>query len=211
MMFIASEYKTTHDNDISKITYSKDEFIQNCAYNTKPCNVINDFSHRTDPIYGACYTFNDAPEDTAPKYKSTRAGPLYGLRLLLKSNQTEYLPLTESAGVRVAVHKQGEEPFPDAFGYNAAAGFTTSFGIKFVPTPSLCRCRVGEGDQGVVADPNGAQGGAVGELHAGRRPRRLLLRLQVLRGGLLPLLLPGLALPSRLRWEGSEAHCRRTS
>ncbi len=50
----------------------------------------------------------------------------------MKSNQTEYLPITESAGVRVSVHGQSEEPFPDAFGYNAAAGFTTSFGIKFV-------------------------------------------------------------------------------
>ncbi len=57
---------------------------------------------------------------------------------MVKSNQTEYLPLTESAGVRVAVHGADEEAFPDAFGYNAAAGFTTSFGIKFV-SENVCK------------------------------------------------------------------------
>ncbi len=91
---------------------------------------------QVDPIYGACYTFNFY-QDADTQYKSTRAGPLYGLRLLLKSAQADYLPLTESAGVRVAVHGQDEEPFPDAFGYNAAAGFTTSFGIKYIRTKRL--------------------------------------------------------------------------
>lgn len=37
----------------------------------------------------------------------------------------------------MAVHGQDEEPFPDAFGYNAAAGFTTSFGIKYIRTKRL--------------------------------------------------------------------------
>ena len=149
-MFIASSFKSRSDQGIAPIAYGRDEFIQNCAYNTKPCFVERDFKHKADPIYGSCYTFNDGDKSKGEKvYQSTRAGPLYGftlpsrwltpiasllpgLRLLLKSNQSEYLPLTESAGVRVAVHGQGEEPFPDAFGYNAAAGFTTSFGIKFV-------------------------------------------------------------------------------
>ena len=51
---------------------------------------------------------------------------------MLKSNQTEYLPISKTAGVRVAVHGQGQEPYPGAFGNYAAAGFATSFGIKYV-------------------------------------------------------------------------------
>lgn len=107
-------------------------------YNQSHTIHFSDFESRIDPVYGACYTFNNKDP---PTYTSTRAGPAYGLRLMLKSNQSDYLPLTESAGIRVAVHSQNEEPFPDAFGYNAATGFTTSFGIKYVssffPLPSF--------------------------------------------------------------------------
>jgi hypothetical protein len=120
------------DNETkTRLVYGKEEFIKNCAYNTKPCDIPNDFEQYIDPVYGACYIFN---YKTPPRYNSTRAGPLYGLRLLVQSNQSEYLDLTESAGVRVTIDSQTETPFPDAFGYNAAAGFTTSFGIKFIKT-----------------------------------------------------------------------------
>lgn len=56
--------------------------------------------------------------------------------MLLKSNQSEYLPIIESAGARIAIHSQDQEPFVDAFGYNAATGFTTSFGIQYVSSPN---------------------------------------------------------------------------
>lgn len=34
------------------------------------------------------------------------AGPMYGLRLLLNVNQSDYMPTTEAAGVRLVVHEQ---------------------------------------------------------------------------------------------------------
>lgn len=44
---------------------------------------------------------------------------MYGLRLLLNVNQSDYLPTTEAAGIRLVVHEQDQEPFPDTFGYSA--------------------------------------------------------------------------------------------
>lgn len=64
--------------------------------------------------------------------KNSRAGPMYGLRLLLNVNQTDYMPTTEAAGVRLVVHEQDQEPFPDTFGYSAPTGFVSSFGLKTV-------------------------------------------------------------------------------
>lgn len=124
------------------------------------CLVFSDVKQFIHPIFGACYTFNGM---SPSKYKSARAGPLYGkyasvsvffhttskciecnltgLRLLLKSNQSDYVKGTESSGVRVVVHGQGEEPFPDAFGYNAASGYTTSFGVQFVRNSTVVECQ----------------------------------------------------------------------
>ncbi|KAK6036080.1 hypothetical protein COOONC_26415, partial [Cooperia oncophora] len=53
-----------------------------------------------------------------------------GLRLLLDVHQDDYMPTTEAAGVRIVVHEQDQEPFPDTFGYSAPTGFVSSFGLK---------------------------------------------------------------------------------
>lgn len=55
-----------------------------------------------------------------------------GLRLLLDVHQDDYMPTTEAAGVRLVVHEQDQEPFPDTFGYSAPTGFVSSFGLKTV-------------------------------------------------------------------------------
>lgn len=57
---------------------------------------------------------------------------MYGLRLLLNVNQSDYMPTTEAAGIRLVVHEQDQEPFPDTFGYSAPTGFVSSFGLKTV-------------------------------------------------------------------------------
>lgn len=47
-------------------------------------------------------------------------------------NSSDYLPTTEATGVRIAIHAQGECPFPDTFGYSAPTGAVSSFGIGLV-------------------------------------------------------------------------------
>uniref|UniRef100_A0A915EDK5 Amiloride-sensitive sodium channel n=1 Tax=Ditylenchus dipsaci TaxID=166011 RepID=A0A915EDK5_9BILA len=90
-----------------------------------------------DPTFGNCYTFNFDRNKTK---SSIRAGATHGLRVSVYVNASEYLPITESVGVRITIHDQDQFPFPDTFGYNAPTGFISSFGMKLsrmsrLPTP----------------------------------------------------------------------------
>ena len=75
---------------------------------------------------------------------------MVGLRLLVRVHQPDYMPWVKSAGMRVVIHGQGTNGFPDSFGFDAAPGFVTSFGIKYLeqnrlPAP-YGTCLKGEGD-----------------------------------------------------------------
>uniref|UniRef100_A0A915ADX1 Degenerin del-1 n=1 Tax=Parascaris univalens TaxID=6257 RepID=A0A915ADX1_PARUN len=85
------------------ISYNLHEFVLRCSFNSEDCNMERDFKLHMDPEYGNCYTFNF---NDSVELKNTRAGPMYGLRLLLNVNQSDYLPTTEAAGVRLVVHEQ---------------------------------------------------------------------------------------------------------
>ncbi|CAI5438971.1 unnamed protein product [Caenorhabditis angaria] len=110
-----------------RISYDKFDFIRKCSFNGRECNVKQDFKAYLDPTYGACFTYghNQYENNT-----NERPGPAYGLRLEVFVNVTEYLPSTESAGVRLTVHSHDEYPFPDTAGFSAPVGFVSSFGIK---------------------------------------------------------------------------------
>ncbi|CAD5218834.1 unnamed protein product [Bursaphelenchus okinawaensis] len=110
-----------------KISYKLNEFVLRCSFNGEDCDEERDFQLHMDPEFGNCYTFNF---NDSVELKNSRAGPMYGLRLLLNVNQSDYLPTTEAVGVRLVVHEQDQEPFPDTFGYSAPTGFVSSFGLK---------------------------------------------------------------------------------
>ncbi|KAH7727893.1 DEL-1 protein [Aphelenchoides avenae] len=117
------------------LSYGKTEFIRMCSFNGQQCNIINDFKLHVDPAFGNCYTFN-ANRDKP--LVSSRAGPSYGLRLLVYINASDYLPTTEASGVRIAIHAQEEYPFPDTFGYSAPTGSVSSFGMSMRKVNRLC-------------------------------------------------------------------------
>lgn len=50
--------------------------------------------------------------------------------MMVYVNVSDYMPTTEAAGLRLAIHKQGETAFPDTFGYSAPTGMISSFGLK---------------------------------------------------------------------------------
>uniref|UniRef100_A0A914HVN5 Amiloride-sensitive sodium channel n=1 Tax=Globodera rostochiensis TaxID=31243 RepID=A0A914HVN5_GLORO len=108
------------------LSYGRGEFIRMCSFNGQQCNINNDFKLHVDPAFGNCYTFN---ANRQKPLGSSRAGPSYGLRLLVHINTSDYLATTQSAGVRIAIHSQDEHPFPDAFGYSAPTNMLSSFGI----------------------------------------------------------------------------------
>uniref|UniRef100_A0A915ESP3 Uncharacterized protein n=1 Tax=Ditylenchus dipsaci TaxID=166011 RepID=A0A915ESP3_9BILA len=115
------------EQEKSRLSYSKKEFITKCSFNGRQCFVDHDFSVYIDPSFGNCFTFN---YNASENVRSERAGPNYGLRFQVFVNISDYLPTTEAAGVRITVHSQEEQPFPDTHGYNAPTGFVSSFGIR---------------------------------------------------------------------------------
>ncbi|PIO60126.1 hypothetical protein TELCIR_18384, partial [Teladorsagia circumcincta] len=54
-----------------------------------------DFRIHVDPEFGNCFTFN---YDVNNNYTSSRAGPMYGIRVLLFVNTSDYMSTSESAG-----------------------------------------------------------------------------------------------------------------
>lgn len=59
-------------------------------------------------------------------------GPMYGLRMLVYVNESEYMPTTEATGIRLAIHDKEDYPFPDTFGYSAPTGYVSSFGLRLI-------------------------------------------------------------------------------
>ena len=70
---------------------------------------------------------------------------MYGLRMLVYVNASDYMPTTEATGVRLTIHDKEDFPFPDTFGkhsyllpnkmapflgYSAPTGYISSFGLK---------------------------------------------------------------------------------
>ncbi|NP_001355470.1 Degenerin del-1 [Caenorhabditis elegans] len=116
-----------HPQRRAALGYGKSELIKMCSFNGQQCNIDTEFKLHIDPSFGNCYTFNANPEK---KLASSRAGPSYGLRLMMFVNSSDYLPTTEATGVRIAIHGKEECPFPDTFGYSAPTGVISSFGIS---------------------------------------------------------------------------------
>ncbi|KJH39990.1 degenerin [Dictyocaulus viviparus] len=107
--------------------YGRSELIKQCSFNNMQCNIEKEFKLYIDPEFGNCYTFNADPNKTLA---SSRAGPNYGLRLMMFVNASDYLPTTEATGVRITIHGQNHCPFPDTFGYSAPTGAVSSFGLS---------------------------------------------------------------------------------
>ncbi|MFH4973780.1 hypothetical protein AB6A40_000489 [Gnathostoma spinigerum] len=117
-----------------ELSAQKKDIIQKCSFNGQPCNIDDDFILVTDPTFGNCFTFNHNRTDNK---SSIRAGPMYGLRLLVYVNASDYLPTTEAVGVRITIHDKEEYPFPDSFGYSAPTGYISSFGMKMMKMSRL--------------------------------------------------------------------------
>ncbi|PAV60388.1 hypothetical protein WR25_23574 [Diploscapter pachys] len=81
-----------------KLSTSKRELVHKCSFNGKECN-IEAFNH-----------------DRNITLTSIRAGPMYGLRMIVYVNASDYMATTESTGVRLTIHDKEDFPFPDTFG-----------------------------------------------------------------------------------------------
>ncbi|CAD5222535.1 unnamed protein product [Bursaphelenchus xylophilus] len=102
---------------MESVGYRLGDLVISCAFDTVPCDYVNDFIKVTDPDYGNCYTYNS---DGA--HRVARSGSMYGLRLITFSNVTDYLSSSSRAGMRITVSKQNYAVFPNTYGYDVAVG-----------------------------------------------------------------------------------------
>ncbi|KAI6173379.1 Na+ channel, amiloride-sensitive family and Degenerin family-containing protein [Aphelenchoides besseyi] len=114
-------------NDIGKFSNCLKSSLKFRLLQCKSTLQVHFLYLHVDPSFGNCYTFNANLEKNLT---SSRAGPSYGLRLLVHINHTDYLPTTQATGVRIAIHHKKETPFPDTFGYSAPTGAVSSFGMS---------------------------------------------------------------------------------
>uniref|UniRef100_A0A7E4V225 Amiloride-sensitive sodium channel n=1 Tax=Panagrellus redivivus TaxID=6233 RepID=A0A7E4V225_PANRE len=109
------------------LSNTKRELVHKCSFNGQACDIDNDFLTHVDPTYGSCFTFN---YNRTVNLTSIRAGPMYGLRMLVYVNASDYMPTTEATGIRLTIHDKEDFPFPDTFGYSAPTGYVSSFGLR---------------------------------------------------------------------------------
>ncbi|CAD5227422.1 unnamed protein product [Bursaphelenchus okinawaensis] len=122
------------------LSYGRTELIKMCSFDSKQCDIEKEFKLHLDPTFGNCFIFNGDPKKNQT---SSRAGPSYGLRLLVSVDAADYLPTTEAKGVRITIHDSNEWPFPETFGYSAPTGAVSSFGLS---TRQVHRLAVGGDD-----------------------------------------------------------------
>uniref|UniRef100_A0A1I8E8K1 Amiloride-sensitive sodium channel n=1 Tax=Wuchereria bancrofti TaxID=6293 RepID=A0A1I8E8K1_WUCBA len=113
--------------DRQRISTTKRELVHKCSFNGVACDIDHDFLTHIDPNFGSCFTFN---HNRSMNLTTLRAGPMYGLRILVYVNESEYMPTTEATGIRLAIHDKEDYPFPDTFGYSAPTGYISSFGLR---------------------------------------------------------------------------------
>ncbi|KAF6033545.1 SCNN1G [Bugula neritina] len=128
--------QTLNDEDILT-TYSHElpEMLQECSFQGKQCD-SGYFYKFFDKRFGNCFTFNSGLNGDIAK--ANVAGPTNGLTLSFFVNQENYIPMmAQEAGMRVLLHRQGETPQMEDYGFNAATGLRTSVAMSYSTTTRL--------------------------------------------------------------------------
>ncbi|CAA96693.1 Degenerin-like protein asic-2 [Caenorhabditis elegans] len=121
-------------SDTAKVPalYTYADLIQDCSFAGIPCSE-SDFTKFIDPVYGACYSFN---EDASLNYSVSREGIQFGLKLMLTVTQTktngntDSLPTTKLAGARIGVNSRGSSPGLDSNGIDAGVGYESAVSVS---------------------------------------------------------------------------------
>ncbi|CAD5235475.1 unnamed protein product [Bursaphelenchus xylophilus] len=124
-------YLAASEYDMSPAMVSKSDLVLACSFNTIGCS-DSDWTYLLDPYVGNCYQFNMNSE-----HQAQRAGPVYGLRLQLKTNVSEYVAVNNGASVIVMVHDQDEHVIPGSVGYNVETGTRTEISVTYTQISRL--------------------------------------------------------------------------
>ncbi|VDK46802.1 unnamed protein product [Anisakis simplex] len=139
--------------DRQRLSTTKRELVHKCSFNGLACDIEkssislrflceSDYPAFADILAFISFHYNflitlekshlswyQANELLSSDYLS---GPMYGLRMLVYVNASDYMPTTEATGVRLTIHDKEDFPFPDTFGYSAPTGYVSSFGLRLL-------------------------------------------------------------------------------
>ncbi|XP_070565681.1 acid-sensing ion channel 2-like [Ptychodera flava] len=117
-------------DEVHKYGHQLEDFVLQCTYDEKPCNISQDFYTFQDHLYGNCFKFNHG-RDGLPVFHATRTGSSYGLKLTLFLEQSEYISIYgRNAGARVNIVPYDVPSFPFNEGITIKPGTVTSLAIK---------------------------------------------------------------------------------
>ncbi|KAG9476854.1 hypothetical protein GDO78_002312 [Eleutherodactylus coqui] len=118
-----------------QLGYPADELLINCVFDGKPCDARN-FTLFYHPLYGNCYTFNDAKRGQL--LESSMGGAEAGLKLIMYIDEEEYNPyLSTAAGAKILVHDQNDYPFIEESGTELETATETSIGMQLTESSKL--------------------------------------------------------------------------
>nr|BAI66492.2 epithelial sodium channel ENaC alpha subunit [Hynobius nigrescens] len=104
-------------------------FIFACRFNEDSCSEAN-YTHSHHPLYGNCYTFNEDHSRNDSRWASSMPGINYGLSLVLRTEQNDYIPLlSTTAGARVIIQAPDEPVLLNEGGFNIQPGVETSISM----------------------------------------------------------------------------------
>ena len=121
---------------VESISSAQRDMVSSCTIDGGVCDYKEDFHLHPSREYGNCYTFNGGD---APKYTSILPGSNNGLKMIVKSNTSDYLFTSATAGVVVSIHPQSEVPFPNVQGYRVSLGSLVDFVLRFTEITRLAR------------------------------------------------------------------------
>ncbi|XP_070566951.1 degenerin mec-10-like [Ptychodera flava] len=117
-------------DEVHKYGHQLEDFVLQCTYDEKPCNISQDFYTFQDHMYGNCFKFNHG-KDGLPVFHATRPGSNYGLKLTLFLEQSEYISIYgRDAGARVNIVPYDVPSFPFIEGITIKPGTVTSLAIR---------------------------------------------------------------------------------
>ena len=129
-------------SDFLSLTYTQPgDFILECKFGGKPCNISTDFVPIRTRL-GRCYTFNSGKNK--PILHAKGPGVTHGLQLRLRVYEDEYVATRAGdAGMKIAVHDQSEPPLPDELGLATPPGNNIFVSIRqrSVRDNTLINCR----------------------------------------------------------------------
>ncbi|XP_070576174.1 amiloride-sensitive sodium channel subunit alpha-like [Ptychodera flava] len=146
--------KLTKD-EVKTLGHQKEDFILDCTFDEASCSA-RDFLTYQDDEYGNCFGFNHLQGNDTVIY-TTKSGSEYGLKLILYTEQDEYISLFgRYSGARVVIKPPGFPAIPASEGFTVSPGTISSVGIrekriKRKPDP-YGNCRTEEKFQSIYGD-----------------------------------------------------------